>query len=182
MYLIPWDFENYIHPKAFKMFIHLNYFQCSLLLMCYRYILNEEWKYNHINAHYYIIFLSDCLLELLERSLVLLNKSQQLTDFIEKFKCDGSDVNAELIQGAQSSCLKIDSLLELLQDRRRQLDKHLQQQRQELAQVLQLCLWDQQENQVTQMGIRWSFGLGRLYGLVMSWEGIRMAMVESVSG
>nr|XP_048281850.1 coiled-coil domain-containing protein 141 isoform X3 [Myodes glareolus] len=87
--------------------------------------------------------------ELLERSLVLLNKSQQLTDFIEKFKCDGSDVNAELIQGAQSSCLKIDSLLELLQDRRRQLDKYLQQQRQELAQVLQLCLWDQQENQVT---------------------------------
>uniref|UniRef100_A0A8C2LSK9 Coiled-coil domain-containing protein 141 n=1 Tax=Cricetulus griseus TaxID=10029 RepID=A0A8C2LSK9_CRIGR len=87
--------------------------------------------------------------ELLERSLVLLNKSQQLTDFIEKFKCDGSNVNSELIQGAQSSCLKIDSLLELLQDRRRQLDKYLQQQRQELAQVLQLCLWDQQENQVT---------------------------------
>lgn len=98
-------------------------------------------------------FLSNCLLELLERSLVLLNKSQQLTDFIEKFKCDGSDVNAELIQGAQSSCLKIDSLLELLQDRRRQLDKCLQQQRQELAQVLQLCLWEQQENQVTQTGI-----------------------------
>uniref|UniRef100_A0A8C6N579 Coiled-coil domain-containing protein 141 n=1 Tax=Mus spicilegus TaxID=10103 RepID=A0A8C6N579_MUSSI len=87
--------------------------------------------------------------ELLERSLVLLNKSQQLTDFIEKFKCEGSTMNSELIQGAQSSCLKIDSLLELLQDRRRQLDKYLQQQRQELSQVLQLCLWDQQENQVS---------------------------------
>ncbi|XP_036041707.1 LOW QUALITY PROTEIN: coiled-coil domain-containing protein 141 [Onychomys torridus] len=87
--------------------------------------------------------------ELLEKSLVLLNKSQQLTDFIEKFKCDGSNMNSELIQGAQSSCLKIDSLLELLQDRRRQLDKYLQKQRQELAQVLQLCLWDQQKNQVT---------------------------------
>ncbi|XP_013368048.1 PREDICTED: coiled-coil domain-containing protein 141 [Chinchilla lanigera] len=87
--------------------------------------------------------------ELLERSLALLNKSQQLTDFIEKFKCDGSYMNSELIQGAQSSCLKIDSLLELLQDRRRQLDKHLQQQRQELGQVLQMCMWDQQEDQVT---------------------------------
>ncbi|KAM5280345.1 coiled-coil domain-containing protein 141 [Ctenodactylus gundi] len=87
--------------------------------------------------------------ELLERSLALLNKSQQLTDFIEKFKCDGPNVNSELTQGAQSSCVKIESLLELLQDRRRQLDKHLQQQRQELGQVLQLCLWDQQENQVT---------------------------------
>jgi hypothetical protein len=94
-------------------------------------------------------FLSNFLLELLERSLDLLNKSQQLTDFIEKFKCEGSTMNSELIQGAQSSCLKIDSLLELLQDRRRQLDKYLQQQRQELSQVLQLCLWDQQENQVT---------------------------------
>lgn len=91
-------------------------------------------------------------------------------------------MNAELVQGAQSSCLKIDSLLELLQDRRRQLDKYLQQQRQELAQVLQLCLWDQQENQVTRTGIGQSLGLGRLHGLVMFWEGIGLAMVESVSG
>ncbi|XP_006866765.1 PREDICTED: coiled-coil domain-containing protein 141 [Chrysochloris asiatica] len=87
--------------------------------------------------------------ELLERSLALLNKSQQLTEFIEKFKCDGPNMNPELIQGAHSSCLKIDSLLELLQDRRRQLDKYLKQQRQELEQVMQICQWDQQENQVT---------------------------------
>uniref|UniRef100_A0A5F8GIN7 Coiled-coil domain-containing protein 141 n=1 Tax=Monodelphis domestica TaxID=13616 RepID=A0A5F8GIN7_MONDO len=87
--------------------------------------------------------------ELLGRSLTLLNKSQQLTEFIEKFKCDGPNVNSELIQGAHSSCLKIDSLLELLQDRRRQLDKYLKQQRQELEQVLQICQWDQEENQVT---------------------------------
>ncbi|XP_036856205.1 coiled-coil domain-containing protein 141 isoform X3 [Manis javanica] len=87
--------------------------------------------------------------ELLERSLALLNKSQQLTDFIEKFKCDGPNVNPKLIQEAHSSCLKIDNLLELLQDRRRQLDKYLKQQHQELAQVLQICQWDQQENQVS---------------------------------
>ncbi|XP_036714500.1 coiled-coil domain-containing protein 141 isoform X3 [Balaenoptera musculus] len=85
--------------------------------------------------------------ELLERSLALLNKSQQLTDFIEKIKCDGPNVNPEMIQGAQNSCLKIDSLLELLQDRRRQLDKYLKQQQQELSQVLQICQWDQQESQ-----------------------------------
>ncbi|KAI2525990.1 coiled-coil domain containing 141, partial [Homo sapiens] len=87
--------------------------------------------------------------ELLERSLALLNKSQQLTDFIEKFKCEGPNVNPELTQGAHSSCLKVDRLLELLQDRRRQLDKYLKQQWQELSQVLQICQWDQQENQVT---------------------------------
>ncbi|KAM9123432.1 coiled-coil domain-containing protein 141 isoform 2-T2 [Pangshura tecta] len=87
--------------------------------------------------------------ELLEKSLALLNKSHELTEFIEEFKSDGPNVNPELIQGAQSSCLKIGSLLELLQDRRRQLDKYLKQQCQGLEQVLQICHWHHQENQVT---------------------------------
>ncbi|XP_050824928.1 coiled-coil domain-containing protein 141 isoform X2 [Gopherus flavomarginatus] len=87
--------------------------------------------------------------ELLEKSLALLNKSHELTDFIEEFKSDGPNVNPELIQGAHSSCLKIGSLLELLQDRRRQLDIYLKQQRQGLEQVLQICHWHHQENQVT---------------------------------
>ncbi|XP_065696451.1 coiled-coil domain-containing protein 141 isoform X3 [Patagioenas fasciata] len=87
--------------------------------------------------------------ELLEKSLALLNKSQELTEFIEDFKCEGPNANPELIQGAHSSCLKIDNLLEMLQDRRRQLDRFLKHQRQGLEQVLQICLWHQQENQVT---------------------------------
>ncbi|XP_061464306.1 coiled-coil domain-containing protein 141 isoform X2 [Rhineura floridana] len=87
--------------------------------------------------------------ELLEKSLVLLNKSHDLTEFIEEFKSDGPNVNPEFIQGAQSSCLKIGSLLEVLQDRRRQLDKYLKLQRQGLEQVLQICQWHHQENQVT---------------------------------
>ncbi|XP_074884437.1 coiled-coil domain-containing protein 141 isoform X2 [Buteo buteo] len=87
--------------------------------------------------------------ELLEKSLALLNKSQELTEFIEEFKCEGPNANPELIQGAHSSCLKIDNLLEMLQDRRRQLDRFLKHRRQGLEQVLQICLWHQQENQVT---------------------------------
>ncbi|XP_010711848.1 coiled-coil domain-containing protein 141 isoform X2 [Meleagris gallopavo] len=87
--------------------------------------------------------------ELLEKSLALLNKSHELTEFIEEFKHEGPNANPELIQGAQSSCLKIDNLLELLQDRRRQLDRSLKHQRRGLEQVLQICLWHQQENQVT---------------------------------
>ncbi|XP_075286502.1 coiled-coil domain-containing protein 141 isoform X3 [Opisthocomus hoazin] len=87
--------------------------------------------------------------ELLEKSFALLNKSQELTEFIEEFKCEGPNANPELIQGARSSCLKIDNLLEMLQDRRRQLDRFLKHQRQGLEQVLQICLWHQQENQVT---------------------------------
>ncbi|OWK59476.1 Coiled-coil domain-containing protein 141 [Lonchura striata] len=88
--------------------------------------------------------------ELLEKSFALLNKSHDLTQFIEEFKCEGPNANPELIQGAHSSCLKIDNLLEMLQDRRRQLDKFLRHQRQGLEQVLQICLWHQQETQVTQ--------------------------------
>ncbi|XP_077640953.1 coiled-coil domain-containing protein 141 isoform X1 [Lonchura striata] len=87
--------------------------------------------------------------ELLEKSFALLNKSHDLTQFIEEFKCEGPNANPELIQGAHSSCLKIDNLLEMLQDRRRQLDKFLRHQRQGLEQVLQICLWHQQETQVT---------------------------------
>ncbi|NWR28658.1 CC141 protein, partial [Tachuris rubrigastra] len=86
--------------------------------------------------------------ELLEKSFALLNKSQELTDFIEEFKCEGPNANPEMIQGAHSSCLKIDNLLEMLQDRRRQLNQFLKHQRQGLEQVLQICLWHQQENQV----------------------------------
>ncbi|NXH49304.1 CC141 protein, partial [Dicaeum eximium] len=86
--------------------------------------------------------------ELLEKSFALLNKSQDLTQFIEEFKSEGPNANPELIQGAHSSCLKIDNLLEMLQDRRRQLDKFLRHQRQGLEQVLQICLWHQQESQV----------------------------------
>lgn len=86
--------------------------------------------------------------ELLEKSLALLNKSHELTEFIEEFKCEGPNANPELIQGAQSSCLKIDILLEILQDRRQQLGRFLKHQRQGLEQVLQIYLWHQQENQV----------------------------------
>ncbi|XP_054827123.1 coiled-coil domain-containing protein 141 [Eublepharis macularius] len=87
--------------------------------------------------------------ELLEKSLLLLNKSHDLTEFIEEFKSDGPNVNPEFIQGARSSCLKIENLLEVLQDRRRQLDKFLKLQRQGLEQVLQICQWHHRENQVT---------------------------------
>lgn len=86
--------------------------------------------------------------ELLEKSLSLLKKSHELTEFIEEFKCEGPNANPELIQGAQSSCLKIDNLLEMLQDRRQQLGRFLKHQRQGLEQVLQIYLWHQQENQV----------------------------------
>ncbi|XP_030066707.1 coiled-coil domain-containing protein 141 [Microcaecilia unicolor] len=86
---------------------------------------------------------------LLEKSLLLLNISHKLSDFIEEFKSDWPVANPEIIHGAHSSCLKIDSLLELLQDRRRQLDKRLKQQYQDLEQLLHIFQWHQKEDQAT---------------------------------
>lgn len=105
---------------------------------------------NSLLCFFNIIFVwNSVCTELLEKSLALLNKSQELTEFIEDFKHEGPNVIPELVQGAHSSCMKIDNLLEMLQDRRRQLDRFLKHQRQGLEQVLQIYLWHQQENQVT---------------------------------
>ncbi|MGH0128838.1 UNVERIFIED_CONTAM: hypothetical protein FKN15_052895 [Acipenser sinensis] len=86
---------------------------------------------------------------LLEKSMSLLNKSQELQDFIKDFKVDDPAINPEAIRGARSSCLKIESLLEMLQDRRRQLNEQLRQQRMDLEHILEMCHWNQQEQEVT---------------------------------
>ncbi|KAM4626291.1 coiled-coil domain-containing protein 141 isoform 2-T2 [Discoglossus pictus] len=86
---------------------------------------------------------------LLARSLSLLNKSQELIEYIELFKANETIANPEMIHRARSSCLRIDNLMEMLQDRRRQLDKHLKQQRQRMEQTLQVRQWQQQEQKVT---------------------------------
>ncbi|XP_075036615.1 coiled-coil domain-containing protein 141 isoform X2 [Mixophyes fleayi] len=86
---------------------------------------------------------------LLERSLTLLNKSQEVTEFVQQFKSLQPVANAEIMKGARSSCSKIEGLLELLQDKRRQLDKQMRQHRQRLEQVLQVSEWHQQEDKAT---------------------------------
>ncbi|XP_063789416.1 coiled-coil domain-containing protein 141 isoform X2 [Pseudophryne corroboree] len=86
---------------------------------------------------------------LLERSLSLLYKSQELTEFIQQFKSLQPVASSEMMRGAHSSCSQIEDLLELLQDKRRQLDKQMRQHRQRLEQVLQVSQWLQQEDKVT---------------------------------
>ncbi|XP_053554487.1 coiled-coil domain-containing protein 141 isoform X2 [Bombina bombina] len=86
---------------------------------------------------------------LLERSLALLNKSHKLTELIELFKSNQPVANSEMIHRARSSCLRIDNLMEMLQDRRRQLDKHLRQQHLRMDKALQVRKWQQQEGKVT---------------------------------
>ncbi|XP_063285856.1 coiled-coil domain-containing protein 141 isoform X2 [Pelobates fuscus] len=86
---------------------------------------------------------------LLERSLHLLNKSHELTEFIDLFKSNQSIAYCQIARGARVSCSKIDNLLEFLQDRRRQLDKRFKQLRSRLEQTLQVSQWNQEEDKVT---------------------------------
>ncbi|XP_067843753.1 coiled-coil domain-containing protein 141 isoform X2 [Heptranchias perlo] len=87
---------------------------------------------------------------LLTNSMALLNKSQELLNVIKEFKASGPKMHSELIHGAHSSCMKIESLLELLQDRRRQLEEQSHRQRLDLEQILQIYQWDQQVDTVIQ--------------------------------
>ncbi|XP_032879745.1 coiled-coil domain-containing protein 141 isoform X2 [Amblyraja radiata] len=87
---------------------------------------------------------------LLTNSMVLLNKSQELVTIIKEFKAPGSKINSELIHGAQSSRMKIENLMEMLQDRRRQLEEQSHYQRCSLEQILQMYQWEQQADEVIQ--------------------------------
>uniref|UniRef100_H3AX26 Coiled-coil domain containing 141 n=1 Tax=Latimeria chalumnae TaxID=7897 RepID=H3AX26_LATCH len=87
---------------------------------------------------------------LLEKSMALLVKSQELVDFILKIKSDEPKMNPESKHGARSSCMKTETLLELLQDRRRQLEEKFKQQHLELKQILQIYQWNQQEEEIAQ--------------------------------
>lgn len=80
--------------------------------------------------------------------MVLLNKSQELVTIIKEFKAPGSKINSELIHGAQSSRMKIENLMEMLQDRRRQLEEQSHYQRCSLEQILQMYRWEQQADEV----------------------------------
>uniref|UniRef100_A0A8C5R5B4 Ig-like domain-containing protein n=1 Tax=Leptobrachium leishanense TaxID=445787 RepID=A0A8C5R5B4_9ANUR len=86
---------------------------------------------------------------LLEHSLSLLNKSNELAECIDILKSNQSIANFEIAREARVSRSKMEGLLESLQDRRRQLDKQFRQQRKKLEEILQVSQWHQQEDKVT---------------------------------
>ncbi|KAL0963717.1 hypothetical protein UPYG_G00309930 [Umbra pygmaea] len=85
---------------------------------------------------------------LLEKSMLVLNKSQDLLDFLQEFQTEEVLQWSESTLGVHSSRGRVDSLMELLQDRRRQVDQHMKQQRLDLELVLQVYQWDRQEQEV----------------------------------
>ncbi|XP_035264086.1 coiled-coil domain-containing protein 141 isoform X1 [Anguilla anguilla] len=86
---------------------------------------------------------------LLENSMLVLNKSQELFDFLKEFQEDKALVNQEKFLGAHRSCEKVESLMEILQDRRRQVDRNMKRQGLDLEMMHHIYQWDQQEQEAT---------------------------------
>ncbi|XP_062390129.1 coiled-coil domain-containing protein 141-like [Sardina pilchardus] len=92
---------------------------------------------------------SDIKRGLLEKSMLVLNKSRELLDYLSDFQVDEALRFSDALYGARSSCSKVEYLMELLQDRRRQVDLHMRRQRHRLEVIQNICQWEQQEQEVT---------------------------------
>nr|XP_046223730.1 coiled-coil domain-containing protein 141-like isoform X4 [Oncorhynchus gorbuscha] len=86
---------------------------------------------------------------LLEKSMLVLNKSRDLLDFLREFQTEDGLQRSEALRGADSSYGRVESLMEILQDRRRQVDQHMKQQLIDLEVILNIYQWDRQEQEVT---------------------------------
>ncbi|XP_041724790.2 coiled-coil domain-containing protein 141 isoform X2 [Coregonus clupeaformis] len=86
---------------------------------------------------------------LLEKSMLVLNKSCDLLDFLREFQTEEGLQRSDALRGADSSYGRVESLMEILQDRRRQVDQHMKQQLLDLEVILNIYQWDRQEQEVT---------------------------------
>lgn len=86
---------------------------------------------------------------MLEKSMLVLNKSRELLDFLKDFQSQQALQNGKASQGAWSSFGKVEGLMEILQDRRRQVDLCMRQQQRELEAIHCICQWEQQEQEVS---------------------------------
>ncbi|XP_022520093.2 coiled-coil domain-containing protein 141 isoform X2 [Astyanax mexicanus] len=88
---------------------------------------------------------------LLEKSMLVLNKSYELLDYLRGFQADSALQYGGGALAARNSKRKVDGLLELLQDRRRQVDQRMTRQIQDLELSRKICQWEKQEQEV----MRW---------------------------
>ncbi|XP_072541513.1 coiled-coil domain-containing protein 141 [Salminus brasiliensis] len=86
---------------------------------------------------------------LLEKSMLVLNKSYELLDFLKGFQDEAALQYGGGRLGARNSQRKVEGLLELLQDRRRQVDQRMAQQIHDLELVHKICQWERQEQEVS---------------------------------
>uniref|UniRef100_A0AAY4EX74 Ig-like domain-containing protein n=1 Tax=Denticeps clupeoides TaxID=299321 RepID=A0AAY4EX74_9TELE len=86
---------------------------------------------------------------LLEKSMLVLNKSHELRDFLNDFHSDAALLYSGAFREADSSCRKVESLMEILQDRRRQVDLNMKKQHHDLEVVHNVNEWDLREQEVS---------------------------------
>ncbi|XP_052004102.1 LOW QUALITY PROTEIN: coiled-coil domain-containing protein 141-like [Xyrauchen texanus] len=87
---------------------------------------------------------------MLEKSMLVLNKSRELLEFLKDFQSEQALQYGRAPQWAWNSCGKVEGLMEILQDRRRQVDLCMRRQQHELEMIHHICQWEQQEQEVTQ--------------------------------
>ncbi|XP_042620123.1 coiled-coil domain-containing protein 141 isoform X2 [Cyprinus carpio] len=87
---------------------------------------------------------------MLEKSMLVLNKSRELLEFLKDFQSLQALQYGRASHGAWSSFGKVEGLMEILQDRRRQVDLCMRQQQHELEMIYRIQQWERQEQEVTQ--------------------------------
>ncbi|XP_056121665.1 coiled-coil domain-containing protein 141 isoform X1 [Rhinichthys klamathensis goyatoka] len=87
---------------------------------------------------------------MLEKSMLVLNKSRELLEFLKDFQSEKALQYDRASHGAWSSFGKVEGLMEILQDRRRQVDLCMRHQQHELETIHRICQWERQEQEVTQ--------------------------------
>ncbi|XP_047670586.1 coiled-coil domain-containing protein 141 isoform X2 [Tachysurus fulvidraco] len=86
---------------------------------------------------------------LLEKSMLALNKSYELLDFLKSFEAEEALRYGCGARGARNSYRKVDGLMELLQDRRRAVDQCMVQQIRNQEVNNRIAEWERQEQEVT---------------------------------
>ncbi|XP_016375665.1 coiled-coil domain-containing protein 141-like [Sinocyclocheilus rhinocerous] len=87
---------------------------------------------------------------MLEKSKLVLNKSRELLEFLKDFQSLQALQYGRASHRAWSSFGKVEGLMEILQDRRRQVDLCMRQQKHELEMIYRIRQWERQEQEVTQ--------------------------------
>ncbi|XP_062862521.1 coiled-coil domain-containing protein 141 [Trichomycterus rosablanca] len=86
---------------------------------------------------------------LLMKSLLALNKSYELLEFLKSFEAEEALRYGSGTRCARDSCRKVEGLMELLQDRRREIDQFVTRQICNVEVVNRISEWERQEQMVT---------------------------------
>jgi len=81
--------------------------------------------------------------------MLVLNKSRELLEFLKDFQSEKALQYDRASHGAWSSFGKVEGLMEILQDRRRQVDLCMRHQQHELETIHRICQWERQEQEVS---------------------------------